>query len=271
MEVFADDAWSLLRSLGWSSFNLLGLSFGGLVAQELMLSHGDAVEKAVLVSVGAGYAGNDSLHATLDMPLDERFKTFLLSADTRRDEEWLDSEQGQMAMSLMRRNHQPGNDVGRRYQLEARAAFSSVRRLRPPEPTASSKLDEGKVGAEECRLLPGDEANAADAADGRLTALDTPGAQLGPRTLCLWAVHDGVGPIDAAVELHQLLPGSTLCLFESGHWPILAQEDPPAFIATVISFLEGRGVPPDVEGRSEELKAAWLPGGSLCPSSCNIL
>ena len=64
--VYADDAWQLVQALGWSGkVSLLGTSFGGLVAQELMLTHPAQVERAVLVSCGLGYQGKDELHSLL--------------------------------------------------------------------------------------------------------------------------------------------------------------------------------------------------------------
>ena len=271
MEVFANDAWQLVQAMGWQSCSVMGLSFGGLVAQEFMLAHSAFVDKVLLVCAGPGYKGEDEMHRTQDMPAEQRLKTFLMVSDTRRDEDWFESEGGRMAMELMRRNANTGSDAGRRYQMAARADFSLARRLglpaeapAKPPPTATNGGGSTQQ-AEERQLLSKEEEEAS-----RLTPADTAGAQLGPRTLCLWAVYDGLADINVVVDLQKLLPGASLCLFDSAHWPILAQEDPESFNATVVSWLEGRGVPPEVAERSDNLASEWLPGASIC-SQCAVL
>ena len=274
MEVFADDAWQLVQAMGWSAgkVSLLGTSFGGLVAQEIMLTHPAQVERAVLVSCGLGYQGKDELHSLLNMPEDERVKTMLLISDKRRDEEWLSGSSGELAIGLMKRSvaasrDTPGFEAGWRYQLDARAAFDARPRWCVGAGGGGCSGSGGGGGgsprpAEESTLLGAERQEAA--ADA------TAGARMGPRTLCVWAVHDGIAPIETATQIRDALPGSTLCLFDSGHWPIMAQEDPEPFCRMLTSFLEGRGVPQDVAARSDELSEQWL-GGLCCGLDCTLL
>lgn len=54
IELFADDVSGLLGALGISSAHILGISMGGMIAQELYLNHPDKVKELVLCSTYCG-------------------------------------------------------------------------------------------------------------------------------------------------------------------------------------------------------------------------
>ena len=54
IKLFADDTAGLMDALGISKAHVLGISMGGMIAQELALNYPERVEKLVLCSTGCG-------------------------------------------------------------------------------------------------------------------------------------------------------------------------------------------------------------------------
>jgi pimeloyl-ACP methyl ester carboxylesterase len=84
----ARDALALVDLAGWDRFRVLGMSFGGMVAQELAVTVPDRVERLALLCTSAGGAGGSSfpLHEGPPAPtvIDTRFTPAWL-ADHPRD------------------------------------------------------------------------------------------------------------------------------------------------------------------------------------------
>jgi 3-oxoadipate enol-lactonase len=82
---FAGDALALVDHLGWDRFSVVGISFGGMVAQVLALTAGARVERLVLAITSGGGDGSRSypLHELYALALDERTARLVELLDTR--------------------------------------------------------------------------------------------------------------------------------------------------------------------------------------------
>ena len=231
LQRLADDALALLDAMGWQSAHVLGLSFGGMVAQEMAITRPAACETLTLVCTSAGVGDGAELsyplHTLLDSSPEERSATMLRLADLRRDSRWLyDSDEGQAVMGFMGNmeaalERAPGAAAGRRWQLAARAQHDTSTRLA------------GALSAEA-------------------------GAARTVPTAVFAAVHDGLTPPKAAVALSELLGAADVhggpVWFEAGHWPNLVREQPKMFAEALVAFVGEGCVPAALWSTSEERK-----------------
>src|SRR5438876_11417899 len=90
MADYADDAARLMDFVGWKSAKVIGVSFGGMVAQEFVLRHPAKVERLVLACTSPGGKGGASypFHEIDAMDRVERAKMLIGVSDTRRDDAW---------------------------------------------------------------------------------------------------------------------------------------------------------------------------------------
>jgi 3-oxoadipate enol-lactonase len=135
MADYADDAARLLDAVGWDRVPVLGVSFGGMVAQELVLRHPRRVDRLVLACTSPGGAGGASypFHQIQDLT-GEALACFMTPvSDIRHDQAWMDAHPDQMAMIIAASEDpfadEPGHAMGARRQLEARADHDAWDRL----------------------------------------------------------------------------------------------------------------------------------------------
>lgn len=103
MADFARDALGLVDRIGWSAFCVLGVSFGGMVAQEIALAAGDRVERMVLACTSPGGEGGASypLHELYELPPAERNERLVAVTDIRSGD---DPELREAIMAFVGRN-----------------------------------------------------------------------------------------------------------------------------------------------------------------------
>ncbi len=136
MAQYAADAAALLDHVGWKTCAVVGISFGGMVAQEFAVTFPERVEKLALLCTSPGGVGGSSypLHELGELSADERASKMVTLSDTRFTPEWLASHPADAQMMGMR-NEQAAiaksADVirGERLQLAARTGHDVVNRL----------------------------------------------------------------------------------------------------------------------------------------------
>jgi 3-oxoadipate enol-lactonase len=198
MADYADDAAALLDAVGWTRAHVVGVSFGGMVAQHLALRHPARVDRLVLACTSAGGAGGSSFDLLeLDgLDPDARTDRWLPLLDTRNDPSTdpptLAPGLGPIGAAIARMREVGTGDaaqaVGARRQLEARAAH--------------------------------------DVWDA-VAAISAP-------TLVIGGHYDGQAPPDNSRRLAARIPGARLALCDGGH--VFLLQDPTAW-PTIVDFL----------------------------------
>lgn len=87
MADYVDDTVAVMDAVGWARSHVVGVSFGGMIGQELAIRHPERVDRLVLACTSSGGAGGSSfpVHELADLPEEERARAFLAVADTRLD------------------------------------------------------------------------------------------------------------------------------------------------------------------------------------------
>ena len=136
MAEYAEDAVGLMAAIGWGSALVVGVSFGGMVAQELAIRHPHVVEGLVLACTSPGGTGGASypLHTLQQMDREARARHMIPISDTRHDAAWIEKNRDAYEkMVAFSENDpyadEPGHAMGQHRQLEARAAHDTWDRL----------------------------------------------------------------------------------------------------------------------------------------------
>jgi len=131
----AADAVEVMDAAGWTSAAVVGISFGGMVALELAVSHPDRVERLALLCTSAGGGGGSSypLHELEGLDPAERTAVRRTLIDSRFDAAWLAAHPDDQALVTMMEARAPGPAHPRRTgllrQLEARSTHDTWDRL----------------------------------------------------------------------------------------------------------------------------------------------
>lgn len=214
MEGYADDAAALLDAVGWPSAHVVGISFGGMVAQHVVLRHPGRVRRLVLACTSSGGAGGSSfdLLAIADLPPAERERIALSVMDSRNDFS----------------THPPTIAPGLGPWLAA-AANALARRTDPTGDPAGDPAGaaEAAAAARGARLQL--EARSHHDTWDRLAGVAHPSLVIGGR-------YDRQAPPENLERLADRLPDARLVLCEGGH--LFMIQDPTAW-PTIAAFLGG--------------------------------
>jgi 3-oxoadipate enol-lactonase len=132
MADYADDFVALLEVVGWERADVVGVSFGGMVAQHVALTYPDRVNRLVLACTSAGGAGGASfdLMSVFGMETEARNQIVLPIMDSRNDlstDPWTLAPMFDVLLPIAYAGKPPLNAddpawaTGARRQLEARA------------------------------------------------------------------------------------------------------------------------------------------------------
>ena len=136
MADYAEDAAALMESLGLEKAMVLGISFGGMVAQELAIRFPHQVKRMALWCTAAGGAGGASypLHELADLDDETRLHKMMKLNDARVDDAVIADNPDMVAMARQRTDlsayeSEPRWAEGRAAQLAARAHHDCWDRL----------------------------------------------------------------------------------------------------------------------------------------------
>ena len=178
MADYADDAAGLLDEFDWATANVVGVSFGGMVAQELAIRHPGRIRKLVLCCTSPGGAGGASypLHSLIGMDREAEARLMIPISDTRHDAAW-----------------QAANPDAYKFMFD----------LRANDPWAGEPRR--AMGAQ-LQLLARKDLDTWD----RLPSITAP-------TLICGGLYDGIALPETQQRMADRIPGAQLRMFEGGH------------------------------------------------------
>jgi pimeloyl-ACP methyl ester carboxylesterase len=178
MQQYAQDAAALLDHVGWSSCAVIGMSFGGMVAQEFAVRYPHRVERLALLCTSAGGDAGSSypLHELARLSPAERADAIITLTDTRFTDAWLSSHPADAELIRMRAE------------------------------TAAVPKSEETIKGERLQLAARIKHDVAD----RLHLITAP-------TLVAAGKFDGIAPLANSEEIVARIPDATLVTYQGGH------------------------------------------------------
>lgn len=140
MEDFGLDAIALADHVGWGRFAVCGISFGGMVAQEVAVRVPDRIDRLALLCTSPGGEGGSSYPLHELGPTD---RTPML-ADTRHTAEWLSTHPGDAGLAAAFVGQGAELPEGAIRQLEARRhhdVWDRLERITCPTLIAAGRYD----------------------------------------------------------------------------------------------------------------------------------
>ena len=190
MAHYAQDATEVMEAVNWDSAHVVGVSFGGMVAQELALRNPQRVRSLVLCCTAAGGAGGASypIHELSRLSPAERSRKMLAIGDDRYNETW-----------------------------QAEHPEETERMLKEAAANASPFLSEPGGIASITRQI---EARSHHDTYDRLPTIQIP-------TLVCGGEYDRQARPEVVRNLHGQIPNAELCFFAGGHG--FLSQDPQAY------------------------------------------
>jgi proline iminopeptidase len=214
LDAMVNDVETLRVALDLDQIDLLGHSFGGILAQAYVIKHPAAVRRLILASTGSSAAQINADFARVKNSLDKHLRNRINALEARG----IFDESGAQLKEY------------RRLADQAEGPFDYYVR---PSPWDSSG---GQIGWDVLREMWGGRSDFH--IDGNLADFDlTPALrQLKVRTLIIYGDHDLLGPGTAQQTRAAIADSQIIELSRSGHMTFVDQTD--AFLNAVSAFLE---------------------------------
>lgn len=174
MQQYADDAANLLEALNIDSINVFGVSFGGMVAQELTIRHPSKVRKLVLACTSSGGKGGSSypLHDLEKLDKEMKLEKNIRINDLRISDDWINANQEtwhEIKLNTKKRKLFSPDQENLLKQLSARKGHDTYEKLRKIDkpvlltggkydgiaPVANMKSLQSQIKGSELRLYEG--------------------------------------------------------------------------------------------------------------------
>jgi 3-oxoadipate enol-lactonase len=135
MQQYAHDAANLLDALKIESINVFGVSFGGMVAQELTIRHPSRVKKLVLACTSSGGKGGSSypLHELEELDPETKLEKSIQINDLRISNDWIKNNQetwSEIKLTTQERKMVSPDQENLLKQLSARKGHDTFDRLK---------------------------------------------------------------------------------------------------------------------------------------------
>ncbi len=198
MQAYADDIAALLDHFGWQKTTVIGVSFGGMVAQHFAIRHQQKVEKLVLCCTSSGGFGGSSfpLHEIVDFTPEEYASFIMKKMHLEHTDAW-QSEHPKKAQQM--------------YEFYLRGAQAA-------HSTPAKKIAQRK------QFIARSKHDVYEA----LKSLTVP-------TMIACGRHDGVAPVSNSEAMAKVIPHSTLQIFSGGH--LFLREDAKSW-PTILKFIQ---------------------------------
>lgn len=181
MADYADDGAALARAIGWDRCHVVGTSFGGMVALNLVVRHQELVDRLVLRCTSPGGSlPSYPLHELSTLEPMDQLEARLRLFDSRYDAE----------------ADEPIPGLGGYVRMARAQTEAQIKRGDSSETLAGAQ-----------RQL---EARRHHDVEGSLGSITSP-------TLVCAGRFDEIAPLDNSYALHAGIGGSTLEIFEGGH------------------------------------------------------
>ncbi len=197
MADYGADIMHLMDHIGWDTASVIGVSFGGMVAQQFAIRHSDRVSSLILCCTSSGGAGGSSypLHELSDLSAEEYAAFIMKKMNLNHTAEW------------QKENPEKAKKTYEFYLRGAEGSHST------PEKLAAMKLQFA--------------ARARHDVYEQLKTFNKP-------TLIACGKDDGVAPVDNSQALANIIPDAQLEVFEGGH--LFLRENAKAW-PTLLAFL----------------------------------